>query len=135
MDWWLIPIAIGVVALLWFLWVAAFHPAETVSSMRELDGYVPGTRDPDEPSGHAAETDTPTGEWRSARLSTRTHTTPGSEADDPSNDPTVVAGAEPGVADDDGGIWIELDITPLFPSSGHQSVVDLTEVEDPEPSG
>ena len=38
-----------------------------------------------------------------------------------------------GEAADDGGIWIELDIEPLFPSSERQ-IVDLTEEQDPEVS-
>ena len=34
--------------------------------------------------------------------------------------------------DDDDGIWIELDIEPLFPSSQSRQIVDLTEEHDPE---
>ena len=131
MDWWHIPVAIGVVALLWFLWVAAFHPAETVIAMRELDGYVPGSHDP----GDAPEADTPTGGITGPPTGSDPPSEPASEPADSREDPQGAACAGPDVTADDGGIWIELDITPLFASSEHRSVVDLTEVEDPEPAG
>lgn len=54
MDWWLIPIGLAVLALLRYLWVAAFNGRDTVSAMPELDGYVPGERGGVEPPRETA---------------------------------------------------------------------------------
>ena len=139
MDWWLIPLGLSVAVLLRLLWVAAFHPDETVSAMPELDGYVPGEQSATRPADGAAREDLPSDQ------SIPVEPPPGSG-------PTIVSEAEPagdGVdarsvsttdtetgaddeATDGGGTWIELDIEPLFPSSDRLQIVDLTEAEDPE---
>ncbi len=135
MDWWLIPLGIGVAVLLRFVWVAAFHPDETVSAMPELDGYVPGGYANGEPTGNDAE-DALRAEARSVGEApsgrTKGHE---SELVEWGDDLREVdrSGTDAGVAtDDDGETWIELDITPLFPSSESRQIVDLTEAEDPE---
>lgn len=104
MDWWLVPIGLGVAVLLRFVWVA-FHRRETVSAMPELDGYVPGASREEDPL----------------------------EATEP---PTGPAAGGDAARDGEGaggdGIWIELDIEPLFASSETAQIVDLTEEQGPE---
>ena len=137
MDWWLIPVVIGGSALLWFLWAEVFHRAETVSALRELDAYVPGIDNRGDRSGDVPQADLPAGERpiERSRIESRLMSGPGSEAGEPSDDSPGAADAERHVAAGDDGIWIELDIRPLFPSSGHRSVVGPTQAENPERTG
>jgi hypothetical protein len=126
MDWWLIPVGIAVVVLLWYLWVAAFQSGETVSALPELEGYVPGESDLSR--SETAQQDLPAVE-------------PSAEV--PPNDRAAGANAaetaRPGEGEsegneshDDDGIWIEIHIEPLFASSESRQIVELTEAEDPE---
>ncbi|MDH3248711.1 MAG: hypothetical protein OEQ47_07105 [Acidimicrobiia bacterium] len=102
MDWWLVPVGLGVAVLLRVVWVA-FHTRETVSAMPELDGYVPGGSREGDPL----------------------------EATEPRTGPAA-GGARDGEDAGGDGIWIELDIEPLFSSSETARIVDLTEEQDPE---
>ena len=102
--------------MLRFLWVAAFHPDETVSSVPQLDSYVPGERSGTSPMVGASQSDP-----SNATPSTIEPSIESDQAHEPGE----------GVVDDD-GIWIELDIEPLFSSSDRPRIVDLTEAEDPE---
>ncbi len=136
MDWWLIPLGIAAAALLRFVWVAAFHPRETVSAVPELSAYVPVEPGAGRSVGRAGDA-TPT-----VRPSAVAPTTsPGRDVD---SEPIQTDQVAPGVAvveteliaagdtDQNGGIWIELDITPLFHSSESRQIVDVTKIEDPE---
>ncbi len=137
MDWWLIPLGLSFAVLLRLLWVAAFHPGETVSAMPELDGYVPGEQGATRPAdaatddlanGHQIAVEPPT-EFGQSIVSEPEH--PG-EGVDARSVPVAGTGAADDETSDDGGTWIELDIEPLFPSSDKLQIVDLTEAEDPE---
>ena len=109
MEWWQIFAVVGGVwlcaAMLRFLWVVAFHTRESIAPIPELDGYVPNHR-----RGRSAD--------RDVRGSKR-----GLEVD---RSDTVVG--------DDDGIWIELDVEPLFKSSDRAPVeiVDLIAENEPE---
>lgn len=107
MDWWLVPVGLGVAVLLRFVWVA-FHTRENVSAMPELDGYVPGGS---------------VGSREGDPL----------EAMEPRTGPAAGGDSARDGEDAGGdGIWIELDIEPLFSSSETSRIVDLTEEQDPE---
>ena len=136
MDWWLIPLGIAAAALLRFVWVVAFQPGETVSAVPELSAYVPVEPGAGRSVG-CAEDDAPT-----VRPSAVVPvTSPGRDVD---SEPDQIDQGAPGVAvaeteliadgdaDQNDGIWIELDITPLFPSSESRQIVDVAEAEDPE---
>ena len=111
MAWWLIPAAIVIAAVLRLIWVAAFHPRERVAAMPELEGYIPGDRSTEPLSATAIDDRQSQGGDG------------GMEAmDAPENESE---------ADEDGGVWIELDVEPLFPSS-ERSVIDLTGERAPE---
>jgi hypothetical protein len=142
MDWWLIPVGIAVLVMLRLLWVAAFHPGETVSAVPELDGYVPGGRSgsgsPDEPGHQAPSSGASSGAPSRTQSGESIHTEPEAPSDGRPGGTSYVA--DPGsiaesAADDEDGIWIELDIEPLFPSSDSSvtHLVDLTEEQDTEP--
>jgi hypothetical protein len=112
MEWWYIPLGIGVVALLRYLWVSRFLSRETVSAVPKLDAYIPGRH---ETARHAGEAPVET---------------PGG--------PDAVAGdtGDESAGADDPGTWIEIDIEPLFPSSDSAAtyLVDLTGENETETS-
>ena len=139
MDWWLILLGLSIAVLLRLLWVAAFHPGETVSALPELDGYVPGEQSVTGPGDDAVREDLSSGHQTAVEPPTESDSSIASEPE-PADDGVAArslsaAGTEAGPDDeasDDGGIWIELDLEPLFPSSDKLQIVDLTEAEDPE---
>ena len=112
MEWWQI-LAVGggvwlCAVMLRRLWVVAIHTRESIAPILELDGYVPNHR-----RGRIAD--------RDVRGSKR------GQLD-------VVDRADTVVGNDDDGIWIELDIEPLFKSSDRAPVeiVDVTDEDEPE---
>lgn len=123
MDWWLVPVGIAVVVLLWFLWEAAFHSRETVSAMPELEGYVPAESDLARSRSGDSMHDPLAVDQSSERSTT------GRTLDSHSDEEVPSTEATESEVDDD-GIWIEIDIEPLFASSESRQIVEVT--EDPE---
>lgn len=136
MEWWFIPIGLGLAALARLLWVAALHSGETVSSVPELDGYVPGdhsTRVAVAPKALSPRNADAGDGSASAPIDVGDGSASAPLEPDDGPDPAAVDDSgppDPGVGD--GEIWIELDIEPLFSSSQTSRLVDLT--EDPEAS-
>lgn len=112
MEWWQVLAVIGGVwlsaAMLRRLWVVALLTRESIAPIPELDGYVPNHR-----RLRSADPDV-----RSSKRGPR----------------DGVDRADTVVGDDDEGIWIELDVEPLFKSSDRAPVeiVDSNDENEPE---
>lgn len=123
MDWWLIPVGIAVIALVWLLWAAAFHTGETVSALPELDGYVPGESD-------LSRSDTAKQDPQVVEPSEGAPNDQAAGADAVGTARPAEGDSGGAESDEEDGIWIEIDIEPLFASSESRQIVEVT--EDPE---